>query len=170
MQTRLRQAIGTAYCISLYSGVSLPSCVRSQFSNRQEIRFVSNRNDVNKREVRTQQCVATSQTTIRPSVDIFEDETGLTVMADMPGVSKEGLDIQADNETLTIDGSTEISTPEDMDAVYVDVSATRYQRSFSLSSELDADKAEAMLKDGVLSLRIPKREQFKPRKIEVHTK
>lgn len=51
----------------------------------------------------------------------------------------------------------------------MDVSATRYQRSFSLSSELDADKTEAMLKDGVLSLRIPKREQFQPRKIEVRT-
>ncbi|MCU7932571.1 MAG: Hsp20/alpha crystallin family protein [Candidatus Thiodiazotropha sp. (ex Codakia rugifera)] len=130
---------------------------------------MNNRNDMTEREVVTQQPVATSQTTIRPSVDIFEDETGITVMADMPGVSKKGLDVQVDKETLTIDGRTEISTLEDMEVVHVGVRATRYQRSFSLSSELDADKTEATLKDGVLSLRIPKREQFQPRKIEIRT-
>lgn len=54
---------------------------------------MNNRNDMTEREVETQQPVATSQTTIRPSVDIFEDENGITVMADMPGVSKKGLDI-----------------------------------------------------------------------------
>lgn len=57
--------------------------------------------------------------------------------------------------------------PEEMQAVYADVRSTRYQRSFSLSSELDGDRAEATLKDGVLTLRIPKREQYQPRKIEI---
>ena len=56
-----------------------------------------------------------------------------------------------------------------MEALYADVRSTRYQRSFSLSSELDGNKVEASLKDGVLTLRIPKREQYKPRKIEVRT-
>ena len=57
--------------------------------------------------------------------------------------------------------------PEEMQAVYADVRSTRYQRSFSLSSELDGDRAEATLKDSVLTLRIPKREQYQPRKIEI---
>jgi len=104
---------------------------------------------------------------IRPAVDIFEDETGITVQADMPGVSRDHLDIRVDRETLTLTGEASIATPEGMEALYADVRLTRYQRSFSLSSELDADQAEASLKDGVLTLRIPKRAQYQPRKIEV---
>ncbi len=104
---------------------------------------------------------------IRPAADIFEDESGITVQADMPGVSKDRLEIKIDSDTLTIEGELEIAMAEGMEALYADVRATRYQRSFSLSSELDAEKTEAGLKDGVLTLRIPKRAQYQPRKIEV---
>ncbi|MDJ0806568.1 MAG: Hsp20/alpha crystallin family protein [Gammaproteobacteria bacterium] len=104
---------------------------------------------------------------IRPPVDIFEDETGITLQADMPGVSKDRLDVKMDNETLSIEGVADIPMPEGMEALYADVRATRYERSFSLSSELDGDKVDASLRDGVLTLRIPKREKFQPRKIEV---
>lgn len=110
---------------------------------------------------------AESVLSMRPAVDIFEDETGITVQADMPGVSRDHLDIRVDRDTLTLTGDAEIATPEDMEALYADVRLTRYQRSFSLSSELDAEQAEANLKDGVLTLRIPKRAQYQPRKIEV---
>ncbi len=106
---------------------------------------------------------------IRPAVDIFEDETGITVHADMPGVSRDRLDIQIDGDSLTITGDVRIPTPEQMDAVYADVRSSRYQRSFSLSRELDSEHIDASLKDGVLSLRIPKREEHKPRKIEIKT-
>ncbi len=105
---------------------------------------------------------------IRPPVDIFEDDTGITVQADMPGVSKERLNIQIDSDTLSIEGKSEIPMPEGMEALYADIRSTHYQRSFSLSSELDGEKADASLKDGVLTLRIPRREQYQPRKIEVH--
>lgn len=118
-------------------------------------------------EVQVPQRRELPQRSIRPQVDIFEDETGIMLMADLPGVTKEGLDIQVDKETLSIDGKAEIEMPEAMQAVYADIRATRYQRSFSLSSELDGNRAQATLKDGVLSLRIPKREQFQPRKIEI---
>ena len=104
---------------------------------------------------------------IRPLVDIFEDEAGIVVQADMPGVSKERLDIHVDSDTLSIEGVADIAMPEGMEALYADVRATRYQRSFSLSSELDPTNADATLKDGVLTLRIPKRAQYQPRKIEV---
>jgi HSP20 family molecular chaperone IbpA len=103
-----------------------------------------------------------------PAVDIFEDESGITLQADMPGVSKEKLDIRIDGDSLTIMGDVEIPVPENMDALYADVCSTRYRRSFSLSRELDADKVSAILKEGVLTLRIPKREEHRPRKIEVH--
>ncbi len=104
---------------------------------------------------------------IRPAADIFEDESGITVQADMPGVSKERLEIKIDSDTLTIEGKLEIAMAEGMEALHADVRATRYHRSFSLSSELDAEKTEASLNDGVLTLRIPKRAQYQPRKIEV---
>jgi HSP20 family molecular chaperone IbpA len=105
--------------------------------------------------------------TMRPPVDIFEDSTGITVQADMPGVSKDRLEVHIENDTLSIDGTADIAMPEGMEALYADIRSTHYQRSFSLSRELDGDKVNATLKDGVLILRIPKREQYQPRKIEV---
>jgi len=74
---------------------------------------------------------------IRPPVDIFEDGSGITVQADMPGVAKDRLDIQIDRASLTIEGRTDLSMPEGMEGLYADVRSTLYQRSFSLSSELD---------------------------------
>ncbi|MGH8550062.1 MAG: Hsp20/alpha crystallin family protein [Methylococcales bacterium] len=104
---------------------------------------------------------------IRPPVDIFEDEGGITVQTDMPGVSKERLSVHVDRDALAVEGTTEIQVPEGMQSVYADIRSTHYRRSFSLSSELDGDEAEATLKDGILTLRIPKRAQYQPRKIEV---
>ena len=125
--------------------------------------------DVATHENKAVQQAEEQERTIRPAVDIFEDETGITVHADMPGVSRDRLNIQIDSESLSIVGDINIPMPENMDAVYADVRSKQYQRSFSLSRELDGDNIEASLKDGVLILRIPKREEHKPRKIEVRT-
>jgi HSP20 family protein len=124
-------------------------------------------NELTKPEAKATQTVNEMERTMRPAVDIFENETGITVQADMPGVSRERLEIQVDRDTLAIEGRADIPMPEGMEALYADVRSTRYQRSFSLSSELDAEKVDASFKDGVLTLRIPKREQYQPRKIEV---
>ena len=104
---------------------------------------------------------------LAPAVDIYENEQGITVQADMPGVSKDGLSIQADRNSLVIEGNAVIDVPAAMEAIHADVQATRYRRSFALSAELDAERIEATLKDGVLTLRIPKRAEFRPRKVEV---
>ena len=125
--------------------------------------------EVATRESNAVQQAKEQERTIRPAVDIFEDDTGITVHADMPGVSKDRLNIQTDSDSLSIVGDLNIPMPENMDAVYADVRSNRYQRSFSLSRELDGDNIEASLKDGVLTLRIPKHEEHKPRKIEVRT-
>jgi HSP20 family molecular chaperone IbpA len=123
------------------------------------------------KDVATQKAKTTqagkSDRPIVPAVDIFEDSTGITVQADMPGVSKDRLEVHIDKETLSIEGRADIDMPEGMEALYADVRSTHFQRNFSLSRELDGDKAEASLKDGVLTLRIPKREQYQPRKIQV---
>lgn len=115
----------------------------------------------------TEQQTGNQESVIRPLVDIYEDDSGITLLADMPGVSRERLDVQLDKATLSIEGKAEIAMPEGMEALYADIRSTRYQRSFSLSSELDGEKTDASLKDGLLKLHIPKREQYQPRKIAV---
>ena len=104
---------------------------------------------------------------LAPAVDIYENTQGITVQADMPGVSKDGLSIHADRNSLVIEGNAVIDVPAAMEAIHAEVQATRYRRSFALSGELDAERIEATLKDGVLTLRIPKRAEFQPRKVEV---
>ncbi len=105
--------------------------------------------------------------TLVPPADIFEDADGISVVLDMPGVSKDRLHVKAEGNGLVVEGDAEISMPEGMEAVYADIRATHYRRSFGLTSELDAERIEAALKDGVLTLRIPKRAESKPRRIEV---
>jgi HSP20 family molecular chaperone IbpA len=104
---------------------------------------------------------------LAPAVDIFEDAHGITVQAEMPGVAKDRLNVQADRNALLIEGEAQIDMPKGMEALYADVQATRYRRSFVLSGELEPERIEASLKDGVLTVRIPKRAEFRPRKIEV---
>jgi HSP20 family molecular chaperone IbpA len=69
--------------------------------------------------------------------------------------------------SLFIEGEAAIDMPSGMEALYADVQATKYRRSFVLSGELETDRIEANLKDGLLTVRIPKRAEFRPRKIEV---
>ncbi len=118
-------------------------------------------------EAQAQAARREEQPTLVPAVDIFEDAHGITVQAEMPGVSKERLTIQADRNALSIEGDVVIEMPQNMEALYADVHATKYRRSFVLSSELEPDRIEASLADGVLTLKIPKRAEFRPRKIEV---
>ena len=130
---------------------------------------MSETRDVSKQQASTEQDVKQQEPAILPAVDIFENASGITVQADMPGVSKDRLDVHIDSDTLSIEGRAEIPMPEGMDAMYADIRSTHYQRSFSLSRELDTERVEAGLKDGVLTLRIPKREEHRSRRIEVQT-
>jgi len=108
-----------------------------------------------------------SGVSLLPAVDIYEDAEGITLLADLPGVSRDRLNIEVDKDTLSIDGEVVIDMPDDMEALYADVRATHFRRSFTLSRELETDKINAQMKDGVLTLKIPKRAELKPRKIEV---
>jgi HSP20 family protein len=102
-----------------------------------------------------------------PVVDIFEDAHQITVQAEMPGVSKEGLNVQADRNNLVIEGRIGLDMPAGMSALYADLQTTQYRRSFVLSGELDTEHIAATLKDGLLTVRIPKRVEFRARKIKV---
>jgi HSP20 family protein len=102
-----------------------------------------------------------------PPVDIYEDEAGFTLTADLPGVSKERLGVKVNGDNLLIEGDVSVPAPQEMELLYAEILASSYRRSFTLSRELDASKIEANLKDGVLKLRIPKAEEARPRKIEI---
>jgi HSP20 family protein len=102
-----------------------------------------------------------------PTVDIVENETGFTLTADLPGVSKDRLGVKVNGDNLLIEGEVATPVPQGMELLYAEIRTPRYRRSFTLSRELDASKIEAKLNDGVLKLRIPKAEQAKPRRIDV---
>jgi HSP20 family molecular chaperone IbpA len=102
-----------------------------------------------------------------PRVDVIEDSTGITLLADLPGVKKDALDLKVEGTSLTLEGRIELDTPVGLDAVFAEVRAPRYRRAFTLSNELDTAAIDAQLKDGVLRLRIPKVAQAQPRRIQV---
>jgi HSP20 family protein len=104
-----------------------------------------------------------------PPVDIVEDSATITLYADMPGVDNKDLSIGVDGRTLTIEGPITLGEANALVSLYAEVRSSRYRRSFELSSELETSAIEASLKDGVLTVRIPKSEQAKPRRIEVRT-
>jgi HSP20 family protein len=110
---------------------------------------------------------AEPEVVLRPPVDIYEDADGIMLMADMPGVSRERLTIEVDKDMLVLEGDARIDMSEGMEALHADVRSTRYRRSFTLSGELETGQIEASLRDGVLSVRIPKRAEVRPRRIEV---
>lgn len=102
-----------------------------------------------------------------PRVDIIEDQTGITLWADLPGVSRDSLEIKVEGDTLTIEGNVSIPVSEGMEPIYAEVRAPRYARSFTLSRDLDTAAIQAKLNQGVLELRIPKHQQAQPKRITV---
>jgi HSP20 family protein len=104
---------------------------------------------------------------LRPPVDIWEDQEGITVCADMPGVSRDGLNLRVQGNNLIVEGRLQLELSQQAEALYADVRSSLYRRSFALSGELETEKIEASLKGGVLTVRIPKRAELRPRKIEV---
>jgi len=111
---------------------------------------------------------APSAVTLLPPVDIFEDENGFTLIADMPGVSKDQLNVRVAGDSLVIEGQAAVPEIGSMELVYGEIQSPQYRRSFTLSRELDPTKIDARLQNGVLSVRIPKAEQAKPRRIEIN--
>lgn len=103
-----------------------------------------------------------------PAVDIFENEAAITVVADMPGVDKNELDIDLKDNILTITG--QVRQPDErFQAVYREYGIGGYTRRFTLGNKVDQSKITATLKDGVLTLELPKAEAMRPRKIDILT-
>ena len=102
---------------------------------------------------------------LTPAVDIFESNETLTLLADMPGVDKDGLDINLEKGVLTINGEVKLESRGKV--VLREFSPSNYYRQFKLSEHIDAEKTSAELKNGILTLQIPKAESAKPKKIEI---
>jgi HSP20 family protein len=103
---------------------------------------------------------------VAPPVDIYEASDGLMLIADLPGVSKEGLEVRVDDGILTISGRPEHVAPPG-DPVYREYELANFFRQFEIGDDIDRDRIGAELKHGVLTLKLPKAEKAKPKQIEV---
>ncbi|WP_456385522.1 Hsp20/alpha crystallin family protein [Desulfolithobacter sp.] len=102
-----------------------------------------------------------------PAVDIYETDKDVTVIAEMPGVPKDGIDISLEDDVLTIKGTKE---PENMGNVRIllqEYETGHYLRRFTVAETIDQDKIEASMSDGLLKVVLPKTAPAQPRKIEV---
>lgn len=126
-------------------------------------------------KVREKQEVATpaEQTTpgavFTPQVDIFETEKEITLLADIPGVKPEGLNIDLRDNIITITGDIHPAESSSEENVLIEYESGRFYRQFTLSEVIDQNKIDAKLGDGVLRLRLPKVEKATPRKITIKT-
>ncbi len=102
-----------------------------------------------------------------PPVTIGEADDEIVVVADLPGVSKEAVNIEVDNQVLTVEGELHIDFPADMQATQAELAVPRFRRAFRLGHEVDPDKIEASLEDGVLCLRLGKKRAARRHRIEI---
>jgi len=104
-----------------------------------------------------------------PAVDIFEHESAITVLADMPGVKPQNLDIDLRENVLTLTGRLSEPEPEGRTVVLREYEPGTFFRQFTLGSTIEQSKIDAKLIDGVLRLELPKAEKARPRQIAVRT-
>ena len=102
---------------------------------------------------------------IAPPVDIFENEDSLIVVADLPGVDKDGVDIRVDDDILTIKGNAKYA--QQANVLRQEFTLQNYYRQFQLSNEVDQSTISAESKNGVLTIMMPKAERSKPKQIKV---
>lgn len=122
-----------------------------------------------KREVDKGQEATTPMRAFMPNADIFETEDALTLVLEMPGVDRDNIDISVENGVLTVEGKINLGKYEGLQPVYGEYNVGPYRRSFRISSRIDQDKINAEMRDGVITLVLPKAEEAKPRRIEVRT-
>jgi HSP20 family molecular chaperone IbpA len=107
--------------------------------------------------------------TVSPRVDIFETDTAFVILADMPGVGPDGVELVADKETLVVRGSVD-GAPTNVQTGQVahrEFELADYHRTFALTEDLDSDGISGTLRDGVLRVEVPKSPRVQPKKIPV---
>lgn len=114
-----------------------------------------------------QQDRSTRAVTLLPAVDIVENSGGVTLWADLPGVTKDKLEVNVHDGTLHIEAEAVVPTPGALRVQHAEIRQPHFARAFSLGPDLDTSRIEANLQDGVLKLTIPRRDEARPRRIEV---
>lgn len=117
------------------------------------------------RNVQTREETRSSEKYSKPAVNIIETEEGLTLTADVPGAAKETLDVNVEKGILTISAPVSMTMPGN--PLYTEFELASYYRQFAIPESLDHDRAKADLANGILTLRVPKAEAAKPRKIDI---
>lgn len=125
--------------------------------------------DIQKKEVQAPERVERTwaKRSYSPQVDIVERKEDIVVIADMPGVNEKSVDINLEKNILSIYGRVDEDTIQNHSAVYAEYGIGDYERVFTLSDEIDREKIEATVKDGVLRIVLPKAEKARSRKIAV---
>ena len=121
-----------------------------------------------KQEVAKQEEKTTPGRYYVPAADIFETEDALTLMLEMPGVSKNNVDVEIENDVLRVDAKIDFSAYKDIEPVYTEYNVGHYARAFTLSNKIDRAAIRADLEDGVLTLTLPKAKEALPRRIAVN--
>jgi HSP20 family protein len=103
-----------------------------------------------------------------PVADIYEAPDALSVVLEMPGVQKSDVAINVEDGVLTVQGQIDLTKYKGLQPLYTEYNIGHYARSFRLSSKIDQNQIAAEMKDGVLSLRLPKVEEAKPRTIKIN--
>jgi len=103
-----------------------------------------------------------------PDTDIYETDDALMVIMEIPGVSNDNVHINLEKDVLTINANIDLKNYKNFRPVYTEYNIGHYTRSFTLSDKVNQDKIEAQVNDGVLSVKLPKAEEVKPRKIPVN--
>ncbi len=102
-----------------------------------------------------------------PRVNIYDTGDAIEILAELPGLSKDDINVRIQGNYLEINGNRKPETPEGYSAHRVERGSASFSRSFTLPVEVDADRAEATLKDGLLTLTLPKSEAAKPKQIAI---
>ncbi len=103
-----------------------------------------------------------------PTADIYETPAALNVILEMPGVEKGNVDVRIEDGVLNVAGRLDLTKYKGLQPLYTEYNIGNYSRSFRLSNKINQDKIGAELKDGILSLTLPKVEVAKPRTIQVN--
>ena len=102
-----------------------------------------------------------------PFADIYETDSALCVVMEMPGVEKQNLDVALEHDVLRVDGRIDFSKYDGMEPVYTEYNVGHYTRSFTLSNKIDRQQISAKLEDGVLTLTLKKLKEATPRRISI---
>ena len=120
-----------------------------------------------KREVEKKEEATVPTRVFLPNADIYETPNDLKVVLEMPGIEKDDVEINLEDGALHIEGRLDLSKYAGLQPLYTEYNVGHYARSFQLSSKIDQSKIAAEMRNGVLSLTLPKAEEAKPRTIQV---